>query len=86
MDMFFDICHPKLTWENPTAVFKQNLMAVVAMFLSWGIIGLLVVAVIFVLPHGLLPFLIYNVVLTIIAIPLWILFQKFAKKRLENLY
>lgn len=86
IDMFIDICHPKLTWENPTAVFKQNLMAVVAMFLSWGIIGLLVVAVIFVLPHGLLPFLIYNVVLTIIAIPLWILFQKFAKKRLENLY
>ena len=34
-----------------------------------------IVAMIFVLPHGLLPFLIYNVVLIIIAIPLWILYK-----------
>ena len=86
IDMLIDVCHPKLTWENPTAVFKQNLMTVVAIFLSWGIIALFVVIVIFLLPTTLISLLVMNAVLTIIAIPLWMLFLKFSQKRLENLY
>lgn len=86
IDIFIDLCHPKITWENPTAVFKQNLMAVVAMFLSWGIIALVVIAYIFLLPKSSLSLLICNVAFTVLAIPLWILFLKFAKKRLANMY
>ena len=86
MDMFIDVCHPKLTWENPTAVFKQNLMAVVAMFISWGIVGLIVVATIFLLPQTPVVLLFINIGFTVIAIPLWLLFLRFSKKKLENMY
>ena len=86
IDMLIDVCHPKLTWENPVAVFKQNLMTVVAIFLSWGIIALFVVIAIFLLPPTLISMLVINVIITVVAVPLWIFFQKFAQKKLENLY
>ena len=86
VDMLIDVCHPKLTWENPTAVFKQNLMTVAAMFLSWGILGLTIIAAIFLLPQSSISLLIINIAITIVAIPLWFWFQKFATKKLSNLY
>lgn len=86
IDMLIDICHPKLTWENPVAVFKQNLIAVVSIFLSWGIIALIVLATIFLLPKNMLCITLLNLALTAIAVPAWILLQRFAEKRLTNLY
>lgn len=85
VDLLIDVCHPKLTWENPVAVFKQNLMAMASIFLSMGIIALFVFAIIK-LPKTPLCIIFLNLGLTIIAIPLWIAFQKFASKRLTNLY
>ena len=86
IDMLIDVCHPKLSWENPIAVFKQNLISTVAIFLSWGIIALFVILAIYVIPTSPLSLLLMNIVLTAIAISLWILFLNFAKKKLENLY
>jgi ABC-2 type transport system permease protein len=86
IDMLIDVCHPKLSWENPIAVFKQNLIATVAIFLSWGIIALLVLFAIYVIPTSPISLLLMNIGLTAITIPTWLLFLKFAKKKLENLY
>ena len=87
IDILIDVCHPKLTWENPVAVFKQNLMTVVSIFLSMGLIGILVfLAFVLDLPKNLYVISVINLIFTIIAVPSWILFQKFAVKRLSNLY
>lgn len=87
IDMLIDVCHPKITWENPVAVFKQNLMTVVSIFLSMGLIGILVfLAFVLDLPKNLYVMSVINLIFTIIAVPSWILFQKFAVKRLSNLY
>ena len=85
--MLIDVCHPKITWENPIAVFKQNLMTVVSIFLSMGLIGILIfLAFVLKLPKNLLTITAINLIFTIIAVPSWILFQRFAEKRLSNLY
>ena len=87
IDMLIDVCHPKITWENPIAVFKQNLMTVVSIFLSMGLIGILIfLAFVLKLPKNLLTITAINLIFTIIAVPSWILFQRFAEKRLSNLY
>ena len=47
IDMFLDTANPKLTWETPIAAFKQNLNAVLAVFISLGVVGVFVVLAIF---------------------------------------
>lgn len=81
VDMFLDTVNPKLLWENPTAAFKQNVNAIIAVFITMGVVGLSVVLAFFV-PRNVLGIVIITVVYAIIAAPLGICYFKYANKKL----
>lgn len=40
VSIFFDVVKPKLVWSNEQEAVKQNLLSIIPMFLSFGVVGL----------------------------------------------
>lgn len=86
IDLFIDTLSPKLKWENPIAVFKNNLTVVLAIFLSWAIIAGIVALAIFFVKQEMSNLVLINAGLTLISVPVWRLYQNFAEKKLRSMY
>lgn len=84
VDMFIDTMHPKLTWENPVAAFKQNMNAVIAIFIGMGIAGILVLAG-FLLPKNQLGILIIVIVFGVIGFITGAGYFRYAEKRISKM-
>ena len=78
------MCYPKLEWENPIAAFKQNFTTMIGLFITMGVVAILVVIGIFI--PWKTPTLITSVsaVLTIIAILYWKIFMNYAESKLRS--
>ena len=85
LDIWIDTARPKLTWETPTAAFKQNLNSVISVFLSMGIIIVLVVLAIFVLKKTMNSLILLSCGILIGDIFLWRVYSRWAEKRLASL-
>ena len=85
LDIWIDTARPKLTWETPTAAFKQNLNSVISVFLSMGIIMVLVVLAIFVLKKTMNSLILLSCGILIGDIFLWRVYSRWAEKRLASL-
>lgn len=78
IDMFIDTVHPKLNWENPIAVFKQNINTFFGFLLIIAVLFLSIVLCVFVLPKNNLGIFIFILIYTIIDIPVFIFYKKYA--------
>lgn len=85
VDLFIDTSHPKLQWENPVAAFKQNLNAVLAVFITMGVAALVVVLGIFLLPKNQVGTLILAAFFGIIAAVLGAAYFRYAEKRISTM-
>lgn len=85
LDLWIDTARPKLSWETPTAAFKQNLNSVISVFLSMGIILALVVLSIFVLKKTMNTLFLLSCVILIGDILLWRVYSRWAERRLASL-
>ncbi len=85
LDIWIDTARPKLNWETPTAAFKQNLNSVISVFLSMGIILVLVLLAIFVLKKTMSTLFLLSCVILIGDILLWRFYTRWAEKKITSM-
>lgn len=84
-EMFIDTVNPKLNWENPIAAFKQNVNSMISLFVTISVVAIYVLVGIFVVPSNTIGFLILSGIFLVIAIPLSIIYIKYASKRISTI-
>lgn len=80
LEMFMDTINPKLTWENPTAAFKQNINSII------GVFGTILIIAIFaglaiLLPKNIIGYIVLLAVFGIITAPVGYFYFKYAPKK-----
>lgn len=83
-DMFIDTVNPKLLWEVPTAAFKQNMNALVAAFITMGVVGIFALLA-YLLPKNSIGIIVIFAVFALIAAPLGYFYFRYAAKKITRM-
>ena len=82
-DIVFDMVKPKLEWDDEIQAVKQNFIAVIPMFLSFGVTGLLIFVILsFNTLYSSVFILVFAAIMTIFNYKVMI--EKYAMKQLDK--